>query len=279
MYFRSSEAHLSKIPLFTANVSSTALAVAPYLCFRKMQEWCIRKTQTGMTYDKQRMSIKSWAVEDRPREKLLQRGRKELSDAELLAILIGSGNRRESAVDLCRRILHAMGNDLNRLGQISITELKKFSGIGEAKAVTIQAALELGHRRQSTDIHQRPQITCSRDAYEILQVNLVDLAHEEFWVLLLNRANRVIGRERISSGGVAGTVVDAKLVFSKALGQVACSVILAHNHPSGNLRPSQADLQLTTKLVKAGKNLDIAVLDHLIVTEAGYYSFADEGQL
>ena len=218
-------------------------------------------------------------MEDRPREKLLRRGRQELSDAELLAILIGSGNRRETAVDLSRRILHAMDNDLNRLGQISVAGLKKFPGIGEAKAITILAALELGRRRQSTDIQQRPQITCSRDAYDILQVNLIDLPHEEFWILLLNRANRVVGRERISSGGVAGTVVDAKLVFGKALGQMACSVILAHNHPSGNLRPSQADLQLTTKLVRAGKSLDIAVLDHLIVTQAGYYSFADEGQL
>lgn len=232
-----------------------------------------------MAYHKQRMSIKSWAVEDRPREKLLQRGRQELSDAELLAILLGSGNRQETAVGLARRILHAMDNDLNRLGRVSVTELKKFPGIGEAKAITILAALELGRRRQSTAIQERPQITCSRDAYDIFQANLPDLSHEEFWILLLNRANRVIGRERISSGGVAGTVVDAKLVFSKALSQMACSVILAHNHPSGNLRPSQADLQLTTKLVKAGKNLDIAVLDHLIVTHTGYYSFADEGQL
>lgn len=232
-----------------------------------------------MSYHTERLPITSWAVADRPREKMRQSGRKALSNAELLAILLGSGNRQESAVDLGRRILHVMDNDLNQLGRAGITDLTTFPGIGEAKAITLIAALELGRRRQTATPHDRPQITSSRDAYHVLQAHLTDLSHEEFWILLLNRANRIIGREQISSGGVAGTIVDAKLVFRSALAHTACSLILAHNHPSGNLRPSQADRQLTRKLVEAGKNLDIAVLDHLILTNSGYYSFADEGEM
>ena len=205
-------------------------------------------------------NLKSWAEEDRPREKLLLKGRQALSDAELLAILLGSGSREETAVGLARRILQAVTNDLNELGKQSINDLMQFRGVGEAKAITIQAALELGRRRQLAPLRERPQIRNSRDAYLTIAATLADLPHEEFWILCLNRANRVLQREQISTGGTAGTVVDAKVVFRRALHQRASSIILAHNHPSGNLHPSQADLDLTRKLVAAGKHLDIPVL-------------------
>ncbi len=230
------------------------------------------------TYHNQQ-SIKTWAEEDRPREKLLLKGRQALSDAELLAILLGSGSREESAVGLARRILQAVELDLNELGKQSIVDLQQFRGIGEAKAITVLAALELGRRRQLSPLRERPQIRSSKDAYVAIAGTLMDLPHEEFWILCLNRANRVLQREQISTGGTAGTVVDAKVVFRKALEARASSIILSHNHPSGNLHPSQADLELTRKLVAAGKQLDLPVLDHLIVAEGGYYSFADEGAL
>lgn len=232
-----------------------------------------------MDYPKDSLTIKSWAVEDRPREKWMRSGRQHLSDAELLAILLGSGTRNESAVDLGRRILNGMNNDLDALGRASVQRLQQFPGIGQAKSITILAALELARRRKTVDLTTKPQIRSSQDAYQLLSINLEDLPHEEFWILLLNRANRVIGRECISAGGVSGTVVDAKIVFRKALEYQASSLILAHNHPSGNLAPSTADRQLTTKLVQAGKHLDISVLDHLIVTNSSYYSFADEGDM
>ncbi len=232
-----------------------------------------------MTYPPQNLSIKSWAEEDRPREKLLSKGKSSLSDAELLAILLGSGTTEDSAVSLSQKILASVDHNLNDLGRRSIAELRTFKGIGEAKAVVISAALELGRRRQLSRIADKPQITCSRDAFNAIAPILLDLQHEEFWMLTLNRANRVLGRLRVSSGGVSGTVVDAKLVFRKALHAEASAVVLCHNHPSGSLLPSQADLDLTKKLDKAGKTLDIAVLDHLIVSERGYYSFADEGRL
>ena len=180
---------------------------------------------------------------------------------------------------LARRILQAVANDLNELGKQSIADLLQFRGIGEAKAVSIQAALELGRRRQMAPLRDRPQIRNSRDAYLAIAGSLADLPHEEFWILCLNRANRVLQREQISTGGTAGTVVDAKVIFRRALHQRASSIILAHNHPSGNLHPSQADLDLSHKLVAAGKHLDIPVLDHLIIAEGGYYSFADEGKM
>lgn len=230
-------------------------------------------------YTKQNLTIKYWAEEDRPREKLLNKGKHNLSDAELLAILIGSGSREESAVGLSQKILNTADNNLNELGKTSITELMRFKGIGEAKAITIVAALELGRRRQLTDVKDKPKIKSSRDAYNTIASLLIDLPHEEFWILLLNRSNEVISREKISTGGVSGTVVDAKIIFKKALDILASSIILVHNHPSGNLRPSQADIDVTRKMKKAGVVLDISILDHLIISERGFYSFADEGTL
>ncbi|MCP3928204.1 MAG: JAB domain-containing protein [Bacteroidetes bacterium] len=229
------------------------------------------------TYEKNNLSIKSWSEEDRPREKLLKIGKHNLSDAELLAILLGSGSVNESAVSLAKRILQSVENNLHELGKASIPDLKKFKGIGEAKAITIVAALEIGRRRQLSDIKERPKIQSSHDAYNVIAPLLMDLGHEEFWILLLNRNNRVTGRERISMGGTAGTVVDAKVIFRKALEGKASSIILLHNHPSGNLQPSKADIDITKKLKNAGTTIDISVLDHLIISEKGYYSFADEG--
>ena len=228
-------------------------------------------------YQSNILPITSWAEEDRQREKLLNRGKQHLSDAELIAILLGSGSREETAVSLAQKILKMQENNLNELGKCSLTELMKFKGIGEAKAITIVAAMELGRRRQLSDIKERPQIKSSRDAFNLIAPMLMDLQHEEFWILMMNRSNRVVSRECISTGGVSGTVVDAKIVFRKALEVLASSIILCHTHPSGNLKPSQADIDLTKKLKRAGSNLDISVLDHLIVSERGFYSFADEG--
>lgn len=224
-------------------------------------------------------SIKSWAEEDRPREKLLQKGRAALSDAELMAILLGSGTAKLSAVDVAKLILAAVDNDLNALARLSVKELMRHKGIGEAKAITIVAALELGRRRKEAASAQRTTITCSTDIYNLIRPNLQDLPHEEFWVILLNRANVVMRKTSISSGGVAGTVADPKLIFKEALEQLASSIILVHNHPSGNRNPSAADIALTRKVKEAGQFLDLPVLDHLIYTDLGYYSFADEGML
>ncbi len=226
-----------------------------------------------------KISIKAWAEEDRPREKLNAQGRRALSDAELIAILIGSGNRDESAVELSKRILHHYGNDLNKLGKVSVNELSRFKGIGEAKAISIIAALELGRRRSDTETKVADIITSSSTAWQILRRHLVDLNHEEFWILLLSRSNKVIAKELISKGGLSGTVADPKIIFSIALQHQASSIILAHNHPSGNLKPSQQDIDLTKKLYQAGKILDINVFDHLIITDDGFLSFADEGLL
>jgi len=227
-----------------------------------------------------RSNIKNWSIEDRPREKLRDKGKSALSNAELLAILIGSGSRKETALDLCKRILKELANNnLQELGKKNIADFTSFSGIGEAKAISIIAALELGRRRLATVGLERPKITNSRDAFTILHPHLGDLAHEEFWVLILSRSNKVLKSERISIGGVSGTVADVKIIFKRAIEALASAIILAHNHPSGNLRPSQADKQLTKKMVQAGKYLDVQVLDHLIVTDSGYYSFADEGEM
>lgn len=223
--------------------------------------------------------INKWAEEDRPREKMLSKGKSVLSDAELIAILIGSGSRSESAVSLSKRILQAFENNLHELGKASIKKLMEFKGIGEAKAITIAAALELGRRRQLSDIKERVQVRSSRDAYNAIAPLVMDLAHEEFWILTLNRSNHVIGRHKISSGGTAGTVVDAKMIFRQALEMQASSIILCHNHPSGSLNPSDADIRVTRKLKQGGGYMDISVLDHLIVSERGYYSFADEGMM
>lgn len=226
-----------------------------------------------------KISIKAWAEEDRPREKLNAQGRRALSDAELIAILIGSGSRNESAVELSKRILHHYDNDLNKLGRASITELSKFKGIGEAKAISIIAALELGRRRGDAEVKTPETIIGSKSAYLVLRRHLVDLPHEEFWLLLLSRSNKLISKELISKGGLSGTLADPKIIFHIALQHQASSVILAHNHPSNNLKPSQQDIELTKKLHQAGKILDIGVLDHLIITDDGYFSFADEGLL
>ncbi|HMQ47985.1 MAG TPA: DNA repair protein RadC [Saprospiraceae bacterium] len=229
--------------------------------------------------ENQFISIKSWAEEDRPREKLMLKGRHALSDAELLAILLATGTKSESAVSLAQKMLSQVNNDLNELGKRSIKELQKLKGIGSAKAITIAAAMELGRRRQLTDVKIRPQVTCSKDAYHAIGPHLADLNYEEFWILMLNRTNRIIGKAQISIGGVAGTVVDPKMVFRKALEELACSIILCHNHPSGNPKPSQADLELTQKLKQAGLAIEIPIFDHLIITEKSYFSFADDGIL
>lgn len=222
-------------------------------------------------------SIKNWSEDDRPREKMLHKGRLALSDAELLAILIGSGSRNESAVDLCKRILKDVHHQLNDLGRLSLAQLMQYKGIGEAKAITIAAALELGRRRQASDAPEKIKITSSQDAFNLVQPTLADLDHEEFWILLLNRSNRVIRRENLSKGGIHATVVDQRIAFRKAIEVGASALILCHNHPSGTLQPSESDIQLTNKFKKAGEHIDIQVLDHLIIGTKGYYSFADNG--
>ena len=223
--------------------------------------------------------IKSWAEDDRPREKLLQKGKISLSDAELMAILIGSGSRKESAVDLCRRILAGSEQSLNELGKLSIPQLMKYNGIGQAKAITIIAALELGRRRRAEEALEKKKITSSSSVFELMQPSIGDLPHEEFHIIYLNNSNKVIDKMQLSKGGITGTLVDVRLALKKALELGATSIILCHNHPSGNLNPSSADKQLTQKLKAAGESLDIKILDHLIVTERSYISFADEGLL
>ncbi len=224
-----------------------------------------------------KIGIKSWAEEDRPREKLSTQGRRALTDAELIAILIGSGSRNETAVELSKRILHHYDNDLNKLGRASIVELSNFKGIGEAKAISIIAALEIGRRRNETESKVPEMITCSKDAYVIMRRHLVDLYQEEFWILLTGRSQKVLGKELVARGGMADVLVDPKVVFSIALRYQATGVILIHNHPSGNLKPSQQDISLTKRIAEAGRVLDISVNDHLIITDTQYYSFADNG--
>jgi DNA repair protein RadC len=223
--------------------------------------------------------IKSWAEDDRPREKLLCKGRGALSDAELIAILLGSGSRNLTAVDLAKHILASTDNKLGQLARLQVADLIKFKGIGEAKAVSIVAALELGRRRREEAGMETLRITSSRDAYELMSGNLSDLDHEEFWILLMSRSQRMKGKVCISRGGVAGTVVDLRLIFKPAIEKLASSIILCHNHPSGNLKPSQQDINLTKKVVQSGNMLDICVQDHIIFTDDGFYSFADEGMM
>ncbi len=225
------------------------------------------------------LNIKSWAEEDRPREKLSLKGKGTLSDAELIAILIGSGNKEDTAVELSKKILASINNDLNQLGKLSINDLTKFNGIGEAKAISIIAALELGRRRKEAVSEKKPIINSSQKAYESMSAILSDLPHEEFWAIYLNRRNELIKKVFISKGGVAGTVADTKIIFKHALELLASAIILFHNHPSGNLKPSQADIQLTKKLKETGNIMDVLVVDHIIVGEKNYFSFADEGIL
>ena len=221
-------------------------------------------------------SIKNWSQDDQPREKLRDKGKAVLSDAELVAILIGSGNREESAVALCKRIFASVDNNLNALGKLSIQQLMEFKGIGEAKAISITSALELGRRRRLEEALQLDKITSSSSVFDIMQPILGELPHEEFWILYLNNSNKVIKKNQLSKGGITGTLVDVRLVLKNALETGATALILCHNHPSGTLKPSQADKDITQKLKTAAQSLDIKVLDHLIVTEKAYFSFADE---
>lgn len=224
-------------------------------------------------------SIKNWAEDDKPREKMMLKGTQALSDAELIAILIGSGNKNESAVALSKRILSGVQNNLTTLGKCSIQQLMSHKGIGEAKAVTIAAAMELGRRRRDEPVIEWNKITSSKSVFEIMQPLLGELPHEEFWVLYLNNSNKVIYKAQLSKGGITGTVVDIRLIFKTAFEQYATSIILTHNHPSGKLQASDADRDITKKVRHAGEHLDIRVLDHVIITENGYFSFADEGLL
>ena len=221
-------------------------------------------------------SIKNWSQDDQPREKLRDKGKTILSDAELVAILIGSGNKTESAVDLSKRILASVNNNLNALGKLSIKQLMEFNGIGEAKAISIAAALELGRRRRLEDASSSDKITSSRTVFTIMQPILGELPHEEFWILYLNNSNKILQKMQLSKGGITGTIVDVRLVLKTALEHNAVAIILVHNHPSGALRPSEADKSITHKLSFAAQNLDIKVLDHIIITESDYFSFADE---
>ncbi len=230
-------------------------------------------------YSSSSLPITSWAEDDRPREKMLTKGRQALSDAELLAILLGSGTKRESAVALAQRILAQSGNNLHQLAQLSIQELMQFKGIGVAKAITITAALELGRRRQAATVLQKPSITSSQEAFRFLYPFLADLIHEEFWVLFLNKTNKIITHEKISSGGTDSTIVDLKILFRKALHWKAHHIIVCHNHPSGNVKPSPQDIELTKKIKEASNLIGIQLLDHIIIANDTFYSFADEGTL
>jgi len=222
------------------------------------------------------LSIRNWALEDRPREKMLLKGIQSLSDSELLALLIGSGTRKASAVDLARQVLSMAGNNLDKLGKYSVGDLKKLKGIGQARAISIVAALELGRRRKLSDSPDERKITGSSDVYNLLGPILSDLGHEEFWVLLLNRSNKVIEKQKISQGGITGTVTDIRMILKLALDNLATSLILCHNHPSGNLQPSDADLSITRRIKESAALMDISVLDHLIIAGKSYFSLADE---
>ena len=227
----------------------------------------------------EKLTIKSWAQDDRPREKLLAKGKTSLSDAELIAILIGSGNRQESAVALSKRILQSVSGNINELAKLSVEKLIKFKGIGDAKAIAIITALEIGKRRQLEIALEKPQITSSKDVFNLMQPVIGDLEHEEFWVLFLNNSNKVLAKSQISKGGLTATIVDVRLLFKRAFELASVGIIVCHNHPSGKLQPSTADKQLTQKIKEAGCTLDIKLLDHLIITEKVYFSFADDGVL
>ena len=223
--------------------------------------------------------IRSWSEDDKPREKLLLKGKTALSNAELIAILIGSGSRNESAVSLSQRILASVDFNLNALGKLSVTQLNHFKGIGDAKAITIQAAMELGRRRRLEAAVELQKITSSKTIFDIMQPIIGELMYEEFWIVYLNNANKIISKSQLSKGGITGTVVDVRLVFKTALELGAVGIILVHNHPSGTIQPSEADKHITRKLKSGGEQLDIRILDHIIVTETQYYSFSDAGIL
>ena len=225
------------------------------------------------------LSIKNWSDDDKPREKLVQKGKSVLSDAELIAILIGSGSRNESAVELSKRILASVHNNLNALGTLSVKKLMQFKGIGEAKAVSIAAALEIGRRRRGEEVQKITKILSSKSVFELLQPLIGDLPHEEFWIVYLNNSNKVLHNSQQSKGSITGTLVDVRLVMKEAIEIGAVAIILAHNHPSGTLKPSESDKNITQKIKKAGEGLDIKVLDHVIITQTDYFSFADENIL
>jgi len=233
-----------------------------------------------MVTDDKRLTIRDWAEDDRPREKMLRKGAHSLSDAELLAILIGSGNRDESAVELSRRIMHECSDNINELALLSISDLcKRFKGIGEAKAITIMAALEIGKRRKTSEILERKKITSSLDLFDLFEPQLVDLPHEEFWIGLLNGANKVIEIKRLTQGGSRQTVVDIPILLKMALEKSAQAVVVAHNHPSGQNRPSHEDEQITRRIHAGCEAIGITLLDHIIIAKGQYYSFADEGKM
>lgn len=229
--------------------------------------------------NKHKLSISQWALEDRPREKMMEKGATALSDAELLAILIGSGNTEESAVELMRRLLQSCDNNLNSLAKWEVADYSRFKGMGPAKSITVMAALELGKRRKLQSVKERQQIICSKDIYEIFQPVMCDLVREEFWILLLNQAAKLIDKIRISTGGIDGTYADVRTILREALLQRATQIVVAHNHPSGNVRPSQPDKTLTEHIRKAAGTMNIRLIDHVIVCEDAYFSFADEGLL
>ena len=226
-----------------------------------------------------RLTIRDWAEDDRPREKLLYKGAAALSDAELFAILIGSGNKNESAVELCKRILGDNHNNLNELARLSITDLAKYKGIGEAKAISIVAALEIGKRRKTNEVLERTKITQSSDLFELFEPALLDLNHEEFWVAFMNGANKVLETKRLTQGGMKQTVVDVSMLLRMALERLAHAVAVAHNHPSGENYPSREDLQITQKIKTGCDAIGVRLLDHIIIAGGRYYSFADEGKL
>jgi len=223
------------------------------------------------------LSIKNWAPDDRPREKLMNKGINSLSDAELIAILIGNGTKNESAVNLAKKMLSVVNNNLNELAKLNLSDLKKTKGIGDAKAITIMAAMELGRRRKLSDIIEKKKITSSRDIFELFSAKIGDLPHEEFWIILLNRSNTIIDYHKISQGGISGTVIDIRLILKEAIEKLASALIICHNHPSGNIKPSDADIQITKKLKEAGLYMEINLLDHVVVSDNSFYSFADEG--
>jgi DNA repair protein RadC len=229
-----------------------------------------------MYEENQYRPIHTWNEDDRPREKLQLKGKSNLSDAELIAILLGSGTRKESAVDLARRILDLADNNLVELGKLSLPQLQRISGVGPVKAITLTAALELGSRRQVSSSKTKKKVSTSQDIFEIFGPRIGDLNHEEFWLMCLNRNNAIIGTTRIGSGGISATVADIRIMLKYAIENYASSMILCHNHPSGNLKPSNADIKLTTAVKEAASFMDIALLDHIIVTDSSYYSFADE---
>jgi DNA repair protein RadC len=224
-----------------------------------------------------KLTIKSWAIEDRPREKLMLQGKEKLTDAELITILIGSGTKEESALELSKRILSSVNNNINQLASLSLEKLITFKGIGLARAISIITALELGKRRHFAQVEQKPVIKSSNDVFKIIHPIIGELEHEEFWVLFLNNSNKVISKQQLSKGGITATMVDVRLLFKRAVELTSVGIIVCHNHPSGKLSPSNSDKQLTAKVKEAGNTLDIKLLDHLIITQKEYFSFADNG--